>query len=73
VDRGENQFVWVAAGESRYAPRQVTVGGTDGNRVQILSGLQPGEVVVTAGGFLIDSESQLRQMSAGGTDDSHDH
>ena len=73
VDRGENQFVWVAAGGSRYAPRQVTVGATDGNRAQILSGLEPGEVVVTAGGFLIDSESQLRQMSAGGTNDSHDH
>ncbi|MFN2238454.1 MAG: efflux RND transporter periplasmic adaptor subunit [Thermoanaerobaculia bacterium] len=73
MDRGENQFVWVAAGDSRYAPRQVTVGATDGDRAQILSGLEPGEVVVTAGGFLIDSESQLRQMSAGGTDDSHDH
>ncbi|MGK2856824.1 MAG: efflux RND transporter periplasmic adaptor subunit [Thermoanaerobaculia bacterium] len=73
VDRGENQFVWVATGDSRYAPRQVTVGTTDGNRAQILSGLEPGEVVVTAGGFLIDSESQLRQMSAGGTDDTHNH
>jgi len=73
VDRGENQFVWVAAGDSRYTPRQVTVGATDGDRAQILSGLEPGEVVVTAGGFLIDSESQLRQMSAGGTDDTHNH
>ena len=73
VDRGENQFVWVAAGDSRYTPRQVTVGATDGDRAQILSGLEPGEVVVTAGGFLLDSESQLRQMSAGGTDDTHNH
>lgn len=73
VDRGQSRFVWVQTGESQFEPRQVVTGEADGERIQILSGLQPGQRVVAAGGFLIDSESQLRQMTAGGSNDSHDH
>jgi Cu(I)/Ag(I) efflux system membrane fusion protein len=37
--------------------------GAEGNgRVEILDGLQPGEKVVTSAQFLIDSESNLREV-----------
>lgn len=57
---GERDLVVVAIGSGRFAPRQVVV-GTEGEGVaQILSGLEPGEEIVTSAQFLIDSESNLR-------------
>jgi len=40
----------------------VTLGLTlAGGKVQILSGVAPGETVVTSGQFLLDSESKLKE------------
>ena len=48
----------------------VTAGIESGEQVQILSGLKPGQHVVTSGQFLLDSEENLRggleRLSAGG-------
>ncbi len=65
IDTGESQIVFVSAGGGRFQPRKVVTGmsGPDG-RVQILSGLKPGEQVVASGQFLIDSESRLREAVA---------
>jgi Cu(I)/Ag(I) efflux system membrane fusion protein len=60
VDTGEHQYVFVAKEAGRFEPRPVHVGGRAGERVQISQGLVEGEVVVTNGNFLIDSESRLR-------------
>ncbi|HVR42869.1 MAG TPA: efflux RND transporter periplasmic adaptor subunit [Thermoanaerobaculia bacterium] len=75
VDRGDEQWVWVEAGAGAYEPRRVTTGGASGERIAILNGLRAGENVVVQGGFLLDSEARLRQMTAGGgtSDDPHDH
>jgi Cu(I)/Ag(I) efflux system membrane fusion protein len=65
IDTGERQVAIVALGEGRFEPRTVTMGAeTDDGRVEILSGLEPGELVVTSGQFLIDSEARMREALA---------
>ena len=48
------------------------VGARRNDRVEILSGVDEGETVVTTGNFLIDSESRLRAAIAGQTSPSGD-
>lgn len=60
IDRGRMQFVWVETGPGSYEPRQVTTGPRHGDSIVILSGLNAGDSVVVEGGFLLDSEAQLR-------------
>ena len=58
LDSGRRQMVFVE-GEGGFAPRDVTTGWRFGDRVEIIDGLAPGERIVTAGTFLIDSESRM--------------
>lgn len=60
VDRGQKQFVWVETQPGTYEPREITTGGRHGEAIVIASGLGEGENVVVEGGFLLDSEAQLR-------------
>jgi len=60
LDRGQQQFVWVEVSPGSFSPRQVTLGARTPERVEILSGLSAGERVAVEGGFLLDSEAQLR-------------
>ena len=61
---GERRVVFVDAGEGRLAPKDVTVGLRSGGRVEIVSGLEENEVVVSSGVFLVASESRLRSPEA---------
>ncbi|MFN8063458.1 MAG: efflux RND transporter periplasmic adaptor subunit [Vicinamibacterales bacterium] len=73
LDTGDRQTVFVDRGEGYLEPRQVTVGERLGERVTITSGLTPGERIVAAGTFLIDSESQLKAAASGlGVPAAHD-
>ncbi|MDP9190234.1 MAG: efflux RND transporter periplasmic adaptor subunit [Acidobacteriota bacterium] len=65
VDRGRQQFVWVEVSPGNFVSRQVTVGARTPERVVILSGLKAGEMVAVEGGFLLDSEAQLRGAGQG--------
>ena len=59
---GERNVVFVVKGGGKFTPREVTLGlSTDGGKVQALAGLAPGDVVVTSGQFLLDSESKLQE------------
>ena len=59
---GERNVVFVVKGGGKFTPREVTLGlSTDGGMVQTLAGLAPGDVVVTSGQFLLDSESKLKE------------
>jgi Cu(I)/Ag(I) efflux system membrane fusion protein len=59
---GERNTVFVALEGGKFEPRTVVLGARSGqDYYQVLSGLQPGERVVTSGQFLLDSESQLRE------------
>ncbi len=57
---GVETKVFVARGNGQYELREVQTGWQEGNRVEIRSGLRAGERVVTAGAFLLDSESRLK-------------
>jgi Cu(I)/Ag(I) efflux system membrane fusion protein len=53
---GHNNLVWLETGHNTYRSVLVTTGREDGDRVEILSGLQPGDIVVVSGAYLINSE-----------------
>jgi Cu(I)/Ag(I) efflux system membrane fusion protein len=59
LDTGTRKVVFVAQGEDTFVKRDVVIGKEADGYIQILSGLEPGEVVVTAATFLIDSQTQL--------------
>ncbi|HET9327323.1 MAG TPA: efflux RND transporter periplasmic adaptor subunit [Candidatus Eisenbacteria bacterium] len=67
VDTGREQFVFVQAGEGRFVPRRVQVGTRLADRIEVRTGLAVGDEVVSAGVFLIDSESRLRASGGAGT------
>ena len=69
VDTGVQQHVFVATGD-RFEPRAVTLGVQLTDRVEIRSGLEAGERIVSAGVFLLDSESRLRATGGAG---GHNH
>jgi len=60
IETGERTSVVTALGEGRFQPVDVVTGMRRGGRVEILSGLQEGDEIVTSGQFLIDSESSLQ-------------
>jgi RND family efflux transporter MFP subunit len=60
MNTGLRQTVFVDQGNGNLEPRAVETGERVGDRIQILSGLRPGERVVASGTFLIDSEAQLK-------------
>ncbi len=62
---GNGNVAWVETRPGVFTMRNVTVGIQSGDNFQILAGLKPGEQVVTQGGFLIDSEAQLRESAQG--------
>ncbi|WP_094604297.1 Cation efflux system protein CusB [Sporomusa silvacetica DSM 10669] len=59
LDTGSRKIVFVAQSEDTFVKREVVTGQYADGYVQILSGLQPGETVVTAATFLIDSQTKL--------------
>lgn len=71
VDTGETQHVFVATRDGLLQPRTVRLGARQADRIEILDGLTAGETVVTAGVFLIDSESRLRASGTGASHAGH--
>jgi membrane fusion protein, copper/silver efflux system len=64
IDSGIDKVVFVAVGEGKFAPRKVRLGEADATHVEVITGLQQGERVVSRANFLIDSESRLRASLA---------
>lgn len=62
---GKKTIAWVEMKPNSFEPRDVSLGINSGASIEILSGLREGEQVVTSGGFMIESESQLQQPAAG--------
>ncbi|HUH64588.1 MAG TPA: efflux RND transporter periplasmic adaptor subunit [Terracidiphilus sp.] len=74
LNSGERQVVFVDRGSGYFEPRTVQIGAQTDGHIEIVSGLKPGERIVTSGNFLIDSESQLKAAAAAGADhDQHTH
>lgn len=59
LDSGSRQTVFVAKGDGYFEPRDIKVGPRVDGKLVVLSGLKPGETIVTSGNFLVDSESRL--------------
>jgi Cu(I)/Ag(I) efflux system membrane fusion protein len=70
IDTGKRQVVWIETSPGMFEPRDVQVGERVDDKVQIISGLKSGEKVAVSGGYLIDSESQLK---GGGSQDHSQH
>ncbi|ABL01241.1 efflux RND transporter periplasmic adaptor subunit [Pelobacter propionicus] len=60
MDTGKRRVAWVESSPGMFEPRDVQVGQQTDDKIQILSGLKPGDKVAVSGGYLIDSESQLK-------------
>lgn len=65
LDSGTEQIVFVALGDGYFEPRKVQLGPRLDDRIVVLSGLKPGEKIVSSGNFLIDSESRLKNAMGG--------
>lgn len=61
--------VWVFAHDNTFEQRMVKTGTENNNWVEITSGLEPGEIVVIDGAYLINSEFILKS----GAGQRHDH
>ncbi len=60
IRSGKQQRLIVKTAEGRYQARQVVTGLESGEWIEIQSGVQAGERVVTSAQFLIDSEAGLK-------------
>lgn len=65
MDSGADQIAFVARDGGYFEPRKLSLGQQVGDQFIVLSGLKPGERVVTSANFLIDSESQLKSALGG--------
>jgi len=59
---GERAVVFVDLGGGSLMPNEVVLGVRGGDFVQVLSGLEPGQRVVTSAQYLLDSESNLAEV-----------
>jgi Cu(I)/Ag(I) efflux system membrane fusion protein len=59
LQTGERAIVFVRGADGVLTPRQVGVGLASGGNIEILSGLDVGEVVASSAAFLIDAEANL--------------
>jgi Cu(I)/Ag(I) efflux system membrane fusion protein len=57
---GQRAVVWTKTGDGMFEARSVQIGNRFGDKYQILSGIKEGDEIAATGGFLIDSESQLK-------------
>jgi RND family efflux transporter MFP subunit len=62
VRTGERDIVFVEMGGGRIMPHDVIVGRVGDEYAEVLSGVEPGQRVVTSAQFLIDSESNLAEV-----------
>ena len=60
---GPRRLVFVDLGEGRLRPQEIEVGVRAGDYVEVTQGLEPGDVVVTSGNFLIAAESRIRSAT----------
>jgi cobalt-zinc-cadmium efflux system membrane fusion protein len=58
VKEGSKRVVYVEERGGRFVARPIEVGEERGGRVRVLSGLQPGDRIVTKGALLVDREAE---------------
>jgi Cu(I)/Ag(I) efflux system membrane fusion protein/cobalt-zinc-cadmium efflux system membrane fusion protein len=70
---GTAQIVFLDRGQGLFEPRALELGVEADGFYAVKAGLSPGDVVVTSGNFLIDSESRLKAALQGMSGAGHQH
>lgn len=60
IDTGMRKIVYVVKQDDTFEQRDVTLGQKAMGYFEVLDGLKEGDIVVTSGNFLVDSESKLK-------------
>jgi len=60
---GNSSLVWVKNSDGSFSPKMIKPGTGNSNYVSILSGLNPGDIVVTNGAYLLNSEAIFKNGS----------
>lgn len=71
LEPGDDPRVYVDHGAGAYEHRIVKLGRRGNDFIEIVSGLEPGEKVVTSGNLLLDSQAQINRVSS--TPGTHQH
>jgi Cu(I)/Ag(I) efflux system membrane fusion protein len=66
ITSGKGSLVWVKNNDGSFSPRMVELGKGNNQYVAVTSGLSSGDVVVTTGAFLLNSEAIFRNGSEPG-------
>lgn len=66
LDTGTRKIVFVQESEDTFVKRDIVTGQEAEGYIQVLSGLNPGDVVVTQATFLIDSQTKLGSFGGHG-------
>jgi len=61
---GKRNLVYVMKSQGHFEAREVMLGSRIDGKYEITMGLSAGEEIAASGGYLIDSESQLRGMNS---------
>ncbi len=62
LNTGDRTLVFMDMGGGRLMPMEVVAGRTAGAYTEVLSGVEPGQRVVTSAQYLLDSESNLAEV-----------
>jgi RND family efflux transporter MFP subunit len=74
INSGTKQIVYLAEGDGSYSPAVIMTGVIgDNDLIEVISGLRPGNAVVTSGQFMLDSESRLNEAIEKGDLSRHNH
>lgn len=66
MDTGLRRIAYLSREGGVLEAREIRVGQSTGDYYEVLSGLAEGDVIVTSGNFLVDSESRLKSDLGGG-------
>ncbi|HWD86784.1 MAG TPA: efflux RND transporter periplasmic adaptor subunit [Mucilaginibacter sp.] len=61
---GKGSLVWVKNADGSFSPKMIMTGSGNQNYVSVISGLNKGDVVVTNGAFLLNSEAIFKNGSS---------
>jgi membrane fusion protein, copper/silver efflux system len=64
IDTGTRKVVYVDKGEGMFEPREVITGLKSDGLTELTMGVEPGEKIASSANFLVDSEAQLKGISA---------
>ena len=66
LDTGIRKVVYLSEPQDILEAREVVLGSKAQDYYEVISGLKAGDIVVTSGNFLVDSESKLKSAISGG-------